>query len=60
MKDEIVLFKDGELQLEVNVKDESVWLTLDQLSELFKRDKSTISRHIKNIFNEGELNLDFE
>ena len=39
MKNEIVLFKDGELQLEVNVKDESVWLTLEQLSELFKRDK---------------------
>ena len=35
-----------------------MWLTLDQLSSLFQRDKSTISRHIKNVFNEGELERD--
>ena len=34
---------------------DTVWLSLDQMSELFQRDKSTISRHIKNIFQEGEL-----
>ena len=35
--------------------DETVWLSLDQMAELFQRDKSTISRHIKNVFEEGEL-----
>lgn len=37
------------------MKDETVWLNLDQISQLFQRDKSVISRHIKNIFKEGEL-----
>lgn len=35
--------------------DDTVWLSLDQMAELFQRDKSTISRHIKNLFEEGEL-----
>ncbi|MGN1406206.1 MAG: RhuM family protein [Erysipelotrichaceae bacterium] len=57
MNNDIVIFKNGELELEVSVsKDrETVWLSLDQMAELFNRDKSTISRHIKNLFNEGEL-----
>ena len=42
--------------MEVNLKDETLWLSLDQIAELFQRNKSTISRHIKNIFEEGELN----
>ena len=46
---------DGVVQLEVQVANETVWLTLDQMSELFQRNKSTISRHIKNIFECGEL-----
>lgn len=46
---------DGQHKLEVSLKDETVWLSLDQLAELFQRNKSTISRHIKNIFSEGEL-----
>lgn len=46
---------DGKKKLEVNLKDETLWLSLDQLAELFQRNKSTISRHIKNIFEEGEL-----
>jgi hypothetical protein len=37
------------------MENETVWLSLDQMSELFQRDKSTISRHIKNVFQEGEL-----
>ena len=52
---EIVLFEGQNVKLEVNLKDETVRLSLDQMSELFKRDKSVISRHIKNIFIEQEL-----
>ena len=48
MKNEIVLFNEQNVKLEVNVKDETVWLTLDQMAELFGRDKSVISRHIRN------------
>lgn len=47
--------EDGTTRIEVQFDGETVWLTLDQMSELFDRDKSTISRHIKNIFEEGEL-----
>lgn len=56
-KTELVIFKaqDGNVSLDVNVENETVWLSLDQMSELFERDKSTISRHIKNIFKDGEL-----
>lgn len=53
----IVTFKDEQLELEVNIspEEDTVWLSLDQLSDLFDKNKSTISRHIKNIFSEGEL-----
>ena len=53
----MVIFKTEDSQIAVDVRfyDESVWLTLDQMATLFERDKSTISRHIKNIFTEGEL-----
>ncbi len=56
-KTELVIFKaqDGNIKLNVNIENETVWLSLDQMSELFERDKSTISRHIKNIFKDGEL-----
>ena len=56
-KYELVKFVDGELELEVNVspKEETIWLTLDEIALLFGRDKSVISRHIKNIFLEQEL-----
>ena len=54
-KNEIILFENQGVKLEVNLKDETVWLTLDQMAELFKRDKSDISRHISNIFKEEEL-----
>ena len=47
--------EDGTTKINVNLQDETVWLSIDQMSELFQRDKSTISRHIKNIFIEGEL-----
>ena len=51
-KNEIILFENQGVKLEVNVKDETVWLNLDQMSELFGRDKSVISRHIKNALSE--------
>lgn len=53
-----IIFKteDDKVEVDVRFQNETVWLTLDQMSTLFDRDKSTISRHIKNIFDEGELN----
>ena len=56
-KAELVIFEaqNSDVKLEVNIENETVWLSLDQMSELFERDKSTISRHIKNIFKDGEL-----
>lgn len=56
MKNEIVLFKNQNVKLEVNMKDETVWLSLDQMAKLFGRDKSVISRHIKNALEE-ELDI---
>ena len=46
--DEIILFENQGVKLEVNLKDETVWLNLEQMAQLFQRDKSVISRHIKN------------
>ena len=51
-KNEIILFENQGVKLEVNLKDETVWLNLEQMAELFKRDKSVISRHIKNVLME--------
>lgn len=55
--DSVVVYQssDGVVQLDVQLADETVWLTLNQLSILFDRNKSVISRHISNIYNEGEL-----
>ena len=47
--------QDGKLKIDVRLAEETVWLSLDQLATLFQRDKSTISRHVKNVFEEGEL-----
>ena len=55
MKNEIILFEDQNVRLEVNLKDDTVWLTQEQMARLFDRDKSVISRHIKNALSE-ELN----
>ena len=54
---EIIIYQteDGLTKINVNLQNETVWLSLDQMADLFQRDKSTISRHIKNIFIEGEL-----
>ena len=56
-KNEIILFNDENLTLEVNVStdEDTIWLSLNQISELFGKNKSTISRHINGILSEGEL-----
>jgi len=56
-KGELIIYQteDGLTKINVRMDNDTVWLSLDQMSELFQRDKSTISRHIKNIFQEGEL-----
>ena len=51
----IVVYKDGELELKVSVNEETIWLTQKQLAELFKVSKQNVSLHINNIFNEEEL-----
>ncbi|MDD3218110.1 MAG: virulence RhuM family protein [Lachnospiraceae bacterium] len=54
---DIIIYQteDGLTKIDVNMHDETVWLSLEQMANLFQRDKSTVSRHIKNIFDEGEL-----
>ena len=54
---EVIIYQtdDGITKLNVSLQNETVWLTIDQMAELFQRDKSTISRHINKIFKEGEL-----
>ena len=47
--------EDGRSRIECRLRDETLWLSLNQISELFDRDKSVISKHLKNIFEEGEL-----
>ena len=57
MKNEIILYQTGELaeHIEVRLDEDTVWLTLNQIAQLFNRDKSVISRHLSNIYKEGEL-----
>lgn len=54
----ILMYKteDGLTKIEDTFENDTVWLSIDQMAELFQRDKSNISGHIKNIFEEGELN----
>ena len=54
-KNEIVLFENQDIKLEVNMQDETVWLSLEQMSKLFERDRTVITRHINNIFKNQEL-----
>ncbi len=56
-KSNIIIYttEDGLTKIETTFDEDTVWLSIDQMAELFQRDKSTISRHIKNIFSEGEL-----
>ena len=55
MKNEIIIFEEENIKLEVNMKDETVWLSQSQMAELFEKGRSTITEHINNIFNDGEL-----
>ena len=57
---QIILYQTqgGETKIEVRLVNESVWLTADQMAELFQRDRSTIQRHVKKIYEEGELQPD--
>ena len=57
---QIILFQtlSGDTKIEVRLANETVWLTADQMAELFQRDRSTIQRHIKKIYEEGELTSD--
>jgi hypothetical protein len=56
-KGQIILYRtaDGVDKIEVTLANDTVWLSADQMAELFQRNKSTISRHINNVFEEGEL-----
>lgn len=47
--------EDGVTKIEVTFDQDTVWLSIDQMAELFQRDKSVIGKHIRNIFKEGEL-----
>ncbi len=59
-KSNIIIYttEDGLAKIETTFDEDTVWLSIDQMAELFQRDKSTISRHIKNVFSEGELMRD--
>ena len=59
-KGELIIYQteDGLTKIDVRMDNDTVWLSLEQMAELFQRDKSTISRHIKNVFQEGELTED--
>jgi DNA ligase (NAD+) len=54
---ELILYQtdDGQAQVDVRLKDETIWLTLNQMADLFERDKSVVSRHLRNIFQSDEL-----
>ena len=55
MENEMIIFENGDLKLDVNVKDETVWLTQSQMAKLFGKAKSTINEHIKKIYSSNEL-----
>ncbi|MCB0202955.1 MAG: virulence RhuM family protein, partial [Anaerolineae bacterium] len=59
-KGEIIIYQSeaGNTKIDIRLDNETLWLTINQLAELFQRDKSVISRHLKNIFEEGELDQD--
>lgn len=58
MKNDIIIFRNGELELEVTISEdrETVWLSANQMSALFDRDEKTIRKHINNVFKEKEVN----
>lgn len=56
-KSQLIIYQteDGQTKIQVKMEDETVWLTQDQMAELFAKGRSTITEHIHNVFNEGEL-----
>ena len=56
-KGQVILYQtpDGESKIEVRLENDTVWLSADQMAELFQQNKSTISRHVKNVLEDGEL-----
>ena len=57
-KNEIILFENQGVKLEVNLQEETVWITANQMAELFDKDETTIRKHINNVFKEEELSRD--
>ena len=59
-KYEVIKFKDNEFEMNVNVSpnEDTVWLTIEQIALLFERDRTVVSRHINNIYKEGELKIE--
>lgn len=57
LNDKVIIYqtKDGKTSIDVKLEDETVWLSQSQMAELFEKDRTVISRHISNIFKEGEL-----
>ncbi|HLW06866.1 MAG TPA: RhuM family protein [Marinilabiliaceae bacterium] len=57
MDSEIIIYQaeDGQTKIQTRLEDETVWLTQDQMAELFQRERSVITKHVGNIFREGEL-----
>lgn len=55
IKNKIILFENQNVKLEVNIKDETVWLNANQMVKLFGKDRTVITKHINNIFKDGEL-----
>lgn len=54
-KGEIIIYKDKKAKIEVRLENDTVWLTQAQIAALFGKDVRTVSEHIQNVFNEGEL-----
>jgi death-on-curing family protein len=57
-QNELIIYQDKDKKVEVQLREETIWLSLNQIASLFEKDKSVISRHIKNIFLSGELSRD--
>ena len=57
LNDKIVIYRtaDGQTSIDVKLEDETVWLSANQMANLFDRDEKTIRKHINNVFSEGEL-----
>jgi len=52
---DLIIYQNGELEINVSLKNETVWLNRNQIAELFNRDVKTIGKHINNVFKDGEL-----